>query len=71
MPSRVIEIPSTKVEEIVAAAGDAGFEEFVIRAIDDRLGNLEFVKLLDEIEAEEGPVPESLLKEAEDFWQAG
>lgn len=71
MASRVIEIPSAKVDEIVAAVGDESFEEFVLRAIDDRLGNLEFVKLLDEIEADAGPVPAALLKEAEDFWQAG
>lgn len=71
MASRVIEIPATTVDQIVAAAGEAGVEDAVMSAIDDRLGNLELVQLLDELEAEAGPVPEALLKEAEDFWRAG
>ncbi len=70
MASRVVRIPVALADAVVVAAGEAGVEDFVVRAIEARLGNVEMSNLLDELAEETGPIPEALLAEAEAFWQA-
>ncbi len=70
MASRVVHIPVAMADAVVAAAGEAGVDDFVARAIEARLGSVEMSNLLDELSEETGPIPEALLAEAEAFWQA-
>jgi hypothetical protein len=71
MASRTVDIPEQLAARIMTVAGEDGVQDFVERALEDRLGNLDFVRLLDDLAAEAGPVPDELMHEAEDFWRAG
>ena len=54
-----------RVREV--APGDV--RSFIEAAIRDELDNVAFGRLLEELDAERGPVPEELKAEAERFWQ--
>jgi len=58
------------LEEIRAAVGEDEVEHFVEQAARARLRDLAFAKILDELQAEVGPIPDELMAEAEAFWNA-
>jgi len=58
------------LEEIRAAVGDDEVEHFLDEAARTRLRDLAFAKILDELQAEVGPIPDELMAEAEAFWTA-
>jgi hypothetical protein len=57
-----------RVRELV---GDAAAGDFVRTAVERQVKDWGLVRILDELDAEAGPVPDDLLAEAESFWRAG
>ena len=58
------------LEAIRAAVGGDQVEHFLEDAAGTRLRDLAFAKILDELQAEVGPIPDELMAEAEAFWTA-
>lgn len=58
------------LEEIRAAVGEGEVEHFLEEAARTRLRDLAFARILDELQAEVGPIPDELMAEAEAFWTA-
>lgn len=58
------------LEAIRAAVGEDAVEHFLEEAARTRLRDLAFSRILDEIQAEVGPVPDELMAEAAAFWTA-
>ncbi len=67
MATRTVELDEellSRAEEV--AAGDLrGFIESAVRR---QLGDEAFSRLLDELDAEAGPLPDEIVAEAERFW---
>ena len=57
-------------EQVVAIAGAGGVEPLVRRAVAHELQHHELTRVLDEMEAAVGPLPEELVAEAERVWRA-
>ncbi len=61
-------MPSELVEAIRAETGAGGFSRYVTDAAQKRFRREQFRKLLDELEAEYGPVDEEGVREAMKEW---
>lgn len=68
MTTEPVELDSDLLARVRAVTGDVPglIESAIRRQLDDR----SFGRLLDELEAETGPLPEDLVAEAERFWHA-
>jgi Arc/MetJ family transcription regulator len=68
MPTEPVELDAELLAAARHATSAAGLRAFIERAVRRELDNEAFGKLLDEIEAESGPVPEEVLAEADRAW---
>jgi error-prone DNA polymerase len=66
-----IALDHSLVEDVRAAVGDGEVGHFFEQAARARLKDLSFAKLLDEIQAEVGPIPDELMAEADAFRALG
>jgi len=65
-----IVLPSDLVASVRELVGVDGVTDYVVKAVERMLKNHELARILDELEAEAGSVPEGLTAEAEAFWRA-
>ena len=70
MPIEPVELDAELVARVRDAAGGADPRAYIEAAVRHELDNEAFGKLLDDLEAESGPVPDDLLAEAERVWHA-
>ena len=63
-------MPSDLVASVRQLVGPDGVTDYVVKAVERMLKNHELARILDELEAEAGCVPEGLSAEAEAFWRA-
>ena len=63
-------LPSDLLASVRSAVGSEGMQDFVVIAVEASLKHRELGRILDELEAEAGPVPPELDAEAEAFWRA-
>ena len=68
MSTESVELDSDLVTRVRATGGDV--RAYVEAAVRRELDNEAFGRLLDELEAESGPVPDDIVAEAERFWPA-
>jgi len=65
-----IPLPSDLLASVRKLVGPDGVTDYVVKAVERMLKNHELARILDELEAEAGSVPEGLTAEAEAFWRA-
>jgi Arc/MetJ family transcription regulator len=65
-----VDLDADLVAKVQLVAGDDAVRAFVEAAVRRELEHEAFGRLLDELEAEVGPVPEDVDAEAERFWRA-
>lgn len=65
-----VDLDADLVERVRRMAGDEAVSAFIEAAVRRNLENETFGTLLDELEAEAGPIPENVEAEAERFWRA-
>jgi Arc/MetJ family transcription regulator len=70
MATMPVDLDADLVAKVQQVAGDDAVTAFVEAAVRRDLDNEAFGRLLDDIEAETGPVPEDVDAEAERFWRA-
>ncbi len=65
-----IVLPNDLVASVRELVGVDGVTDYLVKAVERMLKNQELARILDELEAEAGSVPEGLTAEAEAFWRA-
>lgn len=65
-----VDLDGDLVGKVRRFAGDDAVSAFIEASVRRDLDNETFGRLLDEIEAEAGPIPENIDAEAERFWRA-
>jgi Arc/MetJ family transcription regulator len=71
MATERLDLDGDLLAQVRELAGPDGVAGFVERAIRRELRHEHLDRLLDELEAEVGPLPAELLAEADAFWHAG
>jgi Arc/MetJ family transcription regulator len=65
-----IDLDADLVAEVKLRTGEDAARTFIETAVRRDLDNEAFGRLLDELEAEAGPIPDDVDAEAERFWRA-
>lgn len=68
MATEPVELDSELIAQIRAVTDDVA--SFVATAVNRELAHGDLNRLLGELEAEAGPIPEEIVAEAERFWHA-
>jgi len=63
-----VSMPEELAEAVRARTGAGGFSRYVTEAVDRKIRHDLLGELIDELEAEYGPVPQELLDEARREW---
>jgi len=65
-----VSMPEDLATAIREHTGPGGFSRFVAEAAEKRLKNEQLIELLDELEAESGPIPDEIREQARREWQS-
>jgi hypothetical protein len=63
-----VSMPEDLVERVRERTGPGGFSQYVTEAVEERVRLEGMQELLDEFEAEAGPIPAELVEEAKRIW---
>jgi len=69
VPDEAIDLDASLVARVREVVGADALRAFVEAAVRRDLDNVAFSRLLDELEAESGPVPKDVMAEAERAWR--